>query len=81
MNEVSEENVNVILVKLQHLEDMLDQVHTEVKRTNGRVTELEKKDAWWDGNSHAKKPIGMIVTTVFAYTVIGLISWYIIGHA
>lgn len=78
---MSEDNVEIILFKLQHLEDTLNQIHEEVKRTNGRVTELEKKDAWWDGNSHAKKPIGMIVTTVFAYTVIGLITWYLVGKA
>ena len=78
---MSEDSVNVILVKLQHLEDMLDQVHTEVKRTNGRVTELEKERAWRDGNKHAIRPIGMIITTIIAYTAISIITWFLIGKA
>ena len=78
---MSEDSVNVILVKLQHLEDMLNQVHTEVKRTNGRVTELEKERAWRDGNKHAIRPIGMIITTIIAYTAISIITWFLIGNA
>lgn len=78
---MSEDSVQVILVKLQHLEEMLDKVHTEVKRTNGRVTELEKERAWRDGNKHAIRPIGMIVTTIIAYTTISFITWFLIGKA
>lgn len=78
---MSEDSVNVILVKLQHLEDMLNQVHSEVRKTNGRVTELEKERAWRDGNKHAIRPIGMIVTTIIAYTTISFITWFLIGKA
>jgi len=78
---MSSDDISVILHRLDEMRERLDEIHSEVKRTNGRVTELEKKDAWWEGNAHAKKPIGMIVTTVFAYTVIGIITWYLLGHA
>jgi hypothetical protein len=78
---MSSDDISVILHRLDEMRDRLDEIHSEVKHTNGRVTELEKKDAWWEGNTHAKKPIGMIVTTVFAYTVIGLITWYLLRHA
>jgi hypothetical protein len=41
VDDVTSSDITVIMVKLEHLSDMLDAVHAEVKRTNGRVTELE----------------------------------------
>ena len=74
-------DVSVILVKLEHLSDLLDQVHEQVKATNGRVTELEKEQAWRAGNKHAFRPVNMIITTIIAYTTISFITWFLIGKA
>jgi hypothetical protein len=51
---VTSSDINVILVKLEHLEAMMSSIHEEVKRTNGRVTELEMDHAKWDGVAESK---------------------------
>ena len=74
---MSEDSVQVILVKLEHLEDTLCQVHEEVKRTNGRVTELEMKNAHDEGQAQGRIPFQTILTTVTAYTLVALVVWFV----
>ena len=69
--------VDVIMVKLQHLEDMLVSVHEEVKRTNGRVTELEMEEAKWQGGVESRRMFQMILTTVASGCVLAGVVWFI----
>ena len=68
--------VDVIMVKLQHLEDMLVSVHDEVKRTNGRVTELEMSEAKWQGGVESRRMFRMILTTVASGCVLAGVVWF-----
>ena len=69
--------VDVIMVKLQHLEEMLTSVHEEVKRTNGRVTELEMEEAKWQGSVESRRMFQMILTTVASGCVLAGVVWFI----
>jgi len=74
---VSESDINVIMLKLQHLEEMLISVHEEVKRTNGRVTELELEEAKWQGSVESRRMFQMILTTVASGCVLAGVVWFI----
>ena len=69
-------DINVILVKLQHLEDMIMSVHEEVKRTNGRVTELEMEEAKWQGGVESRRMFQMILMTVASGCVLAGVVWF-----
>ena len=70
-------DVDVIMVKLQHLEEMLTSVHEEVKRTNGRVTDLEMSEAKWQGGVESRRMFRMILTTVASGCVLAGVVWFI----
>ena len=74
---MSSDDVAVILHRLDEMSERLDQIHSEVKRTNGRVTELESQEAWWKGKEEAKKPYGVIATTIVAYGLLAILAWFI----
>jgi hypothetical protein len=74
MNE--KESTDVILVRLQHMEDLLTQIHAEVKRTNGRVTALEIDNAKSDGVIEGKRMQTMIVTSVLSGGILAGIIWF-----
>ena len=73
---MSESDINVIMLKLQHLEEMLTSVHEEVKRTNGRVTELEMEEAKWQGSVESRRMFQMILTTVASGCVLAGVVWF-----
>jgi hypothetical protein len=74
---VSEDNVQVIMVKLEHMEDLLSQVHAEVRRTNGRVTELEMENAKWDGVAEGKRMQTVIATSVVSGGILAAVIWFV----
>ena len=74
---MSEDNVQVILVRLHHMEDMLAQIHEEVKRTNGRVTMLEMENAKWDGVAEGKRMQTMIATSVLSGGILAGVIWFV----
>jgi predicted DNA-binding ribbon-helix-helix protein len=74
---VSEDNVQVILVKLEHLEATLMQIHEEVKRTNGRVTSLEMENAKWDGVAEGKRMQTVIATSVISGGILAAVVWFV----
>lgn len=76
VDDVTTSEVDVIMVKLQHLEDMLVSVHEEVKRTNGRVTELEMSEAKWQGGVESRRMFQMILTTVASGCVLAGVVWF-----
>ena len=70
-------DVNVILVKLEHLEGMMSSIHDEVKRTNGRVTELEMNNAKWDGVVEGKRMQTIIATSVISGGILAGVVWFV----
>jgi hypothetical protein len=74
---IEQESTDVILVRLQHMEDLLTQIHAEVKRTNGRVTRLEIENAKYDGAADAKRMQTMIMTSVLSGGILAGIVWFV----
>lgn len=74
---IDDDNVQVILYRLELMEKTLDQIHTEVKRTNGRVTELEMVNAAYDGELKAKYIQRVVFTTVLSGALLAGIVWFI----
>jgi len=74
---MSDDNVQVILLRLQHMQDMLDQIHAEVKRTNGRVTSLEMENAKYDGEQRAKRMQAVVATTVVSGALLATVVWFV----
>lgn len=72
-----ETNNDVILLRLQHMEDLLRQIHSEVKRTNGRVTKLEIENAKFDGATEGKRMQTMIMTSVLSGGILAGIVWFV----
>ena len=70
-------DINVILVKLEHLEGMISSIHEEVKRTNGRVTDLEMDNAKWDGVAEGKRMQTVIATSVISGGILAGIVWFV----
>jgi hypothetical protein len=65
------------MVKLEHMEDLLSQVHAEVRRTNGRVTELEMENAKWDGVAEGKRMQTVIATSVISGGILAAVIWFV----
>jgi hypothetical protein len=74
---MSEECNDVIILRLQHMEDLLNQIHSEVKRTNGRVTRLEMESAKWDGVAEGKRMQTMIITSVLSGGILAGVIWFV----
>ena len=74
---INDDNVQVILYRLELMEKTLEQIHTEVKRTNGRVTELEMVNAAYDGELKAKYIQRVVFTTVLSGALLAGIVWFI----
>ena len=67
---------DIIMIKLEHLSDLLDAVHEEVKRTNGRVTELELESAEWRGRAASRRVYQAVATTVASGCVLAGVVWF-----
>jgi hypothetical protein len=74
---INDDNVQVILYRLELMEKTLEQIHTEVKRTNGRVTELEMVNAAYDGELKAKYVQRVVLTTVLSGALLAGVIWFI----
>jgi hypothetical protein len=74
---MSESDINVILHRLDEMKDRLDQIHAEVKRTNGRVTELEMENAKWDGVAEGKRMQTVIATSVISGGILAAVVWFV----
>lgn len=74
---MSEDSVSVIMIKLEHMESLISQVHEEVKRTNGRVTTLEMDNAKWDGVAEGKRMQTVIATSVISGGILAAVVWFV----
>ncbi len=73
---MSEGDIQVILHRLDELDARLCQIHDEVKRTNGRVTELEIQEARWQGEAEGKRVQKMIATSVISGGILAGLVWF-----
>lgn len=74
---MSEDQISVILYRLDQIDETLSLIHAEVKRTNGRVNELEKSEAEWRGEEKAKATQRMIMGSVVAGGILAAIVWFV----
>lgn len=74
---MSEADIQVILHRLDEMGERLAQIHDEVRRTNGRVTELEIENAKWDGILEGKRTQTMIATSVLSGGILAGIIWFV----
>lgn len=74
---MSEGDIQVILHRLDELDARLCQIHDEVKRTNGRVTELEISEAKWQGAEEGKRMQTMIATSVLSGGILAGVIWFV----
>ena len=74
---MSEDSIQVIMIKLEHMESLISQIHDEVKRTNGRVTELEMDNAKWDGVAEGKRMQTVIATSVISGGILAGVVWFV----
>ena len=81
---MSEGDIQIILHRLDQLEQTLKEIHSEVRRTNGRVTELEKDAARAEGIVEARETQNMTTRNVVAYVasggILGILAWFV-GHS
>jgi hypothetical protein len=56
---------------------MLEQIHAEVKRTNGRVTSLEMENAKYSGEQRARRMQTVVITTVVSGSLLAAVVWFV----
>lgn len=74
---MSEGDIQIILHRLDALDARLGEIYAEVKRTNGRVTELEMSEAKWEGEKEGKRMQMMIATSVISGGILAGIVWFV----
>jgi hypothetical protein len=74
---VNNDSIDVIMIKLEHMEGLISQIHEEVKRTNGRVTALEMDNAKWDGVAEGKRMQTVIATSVISGGILAAVVWFV----
>jgi len=74
---MSEGDIQVILHRLNEMDDRLCLIHEEVRRTNGRVTELEMQEARWQAKEESKRMQNMIISTVLSGTILAGVIYFI----
>lgn len=70
-------DINLILHRLDALDERLCQIHDEVKRTNGRVTDLEMSEAKWQGEKEGKRMQAMVATSVISGGILAGLVWFV----
>jgi len=74
---MSEGDVQIILHRLDEMDARLCEIHEEVKRTNGRVTDLEMSEARWQGEKEGKRMQTMIATSVISGGILAGAVWFV----
>lgn len=74
---MSESDIQIILLRLEQLENHLQQIHNEVKKTNGRVTSLELEEARQSGGEEARRMPVMVFTSVLSGGLLALLIWFV----
>jgi len=74
---MSESDINIILHRLDEMRERLDEIHAEVKRTNGRVTSLEMEEARWQAKEESKRVYSMVAMTVVSGAILAGVVWFV----
>lgn len=74
---MSEGDIQIILHRLDELNQRLCQIHDEVRKTNGRVTELEMKEARIEGIEEGKAGPRMILMGVLTGAILAAVVWFV----
>lgn len=74
---MSDDEIRVILYRLDKIDETLRLIHAEVKRTNGRVTDLEKTDAEWRGEEKVKAKHQTVAMTVIGGGILAALVWFV----
>lgn len=74
---MSEGDIQLILHRLDELDQRLCLIHDEVKKTNGRVTSLEIEEARWQAKDEAKRMQHVIIGTVVSGGILAGIIWFV----
>lgn len=74
---MSEADIQVILHRLDELNARLCQIHDEVRKTNGRVTELEMREARLEGVEEGKAGPRMILMGVLTGAILAAVVWFV----
>jgi hypothetical protein len=74
---MSESDIQIILLRLEQLENHLQQIHSEVKKTNGRVTSLELEEARQEGSEEARRMPLMVFTSVLSGGILAMLIWFV----
>lgn len=74
---MSESDINIILHRLDEMKERLDEIHSEVRRTNGRVTALEMEEARWKAKEESKRVYSMVAMTVVSGAILAGVVWFV----
>jgi hypothetical protein len=74
---MSESDIQVILHRLDQVDNQLKCIHAEVKKTNGRVTTLETQSAFWLGKEAARRPLTTIGVGTITGALLATIIWFV----
>jgi hypothetical protein len=71
------ESTEIISLRLDHMEDLLNFLHDEFVKTNGRVTILEMEETRWHAKEESSNMHRMIFTTVMSGAILAGIVWFV----
>lgn len=74
---MSEADIQIILHRLDELGRQLSEIHTQVRETNGRVTDLEFENERWKGFAEGRRIHGMIAASVVSGGILAGIIWFV----
>ena len=74
---MNEDTAGIILHRLDEMSERLGEIHSEVKKTNGRVTALEMENAKWKGFAEGRRIHGMIAASVVSGGILAAMIWFV----
>ena len=73
---MSSDDINIILYRLEKIDETLAAIHEEVKRTNGRVNQLELVNAEYEGQQKVRRKQEIVAMTVVSGALVAAIVWF-----
>lgn len=74
---MSEGDIQILLHRLDQLEEHLRAINQKVTATNGRVTKLELERARQEGMADGRRMFGVIATSVISGGMLAGIIWFV----
>lgn len=70
-------DIALILQRLDQMDERLERIYEQVKRTNGRVTALEIEEAKWQAREESARMYRMVGATVLSGALLAAIVWFV----